>query len=240
MSAPLFSVIVCTYNRAALLPRALDSLLAQQGIEPSLWEVIVVDDGSTDGTEALVHSYMQRHSEQRSQPRLQQHLPPHIRYHAQPNQGTGAARTQGIALAAGDYVTFLDSDDEYLPEHLASRKAVLERFAADGIVIDLLHGGLEVIGDPFVADKDDPAKLVHLSECVAGGTFFIRRQTALALGGFGTLRYADDAAFFAKAEAAGARIAQTTIPSYRYYRTTADSLCTNAFTAAQTQALEAP
>jgi glycosyltransferase involved in cell wall biosynthesis len=215
---PLFSVIICTFNRASLLARALDSLLAQTGLQPEDWEAIIVDDGSTDTTQTVVEPYLRQHENFR------------YMYHA--NCGTGASRTAGVEAARGLFVTFLDSDDEYLPTHLATRKRILQAAPE----LEFVHGGLEIIGNPYVADKDDPTKLVHLSECVAGGTFVVKRDVVLRLGGFGTLRYADDAAFFEKAQRAGVHIyALGSIPefaeyaTYRYYRTTEDSLCTTAF-----------
>lgn len=202
---PFFSVIVCTFNRAHLLPRAINSLLVQSETD---WELVIVDDGSTDHTATLIEQYRQT-------------IPRCISiYHT--NFGTGFSRTAGLQAASGRYITFLDSDDEYAPEHLQSRKTLLKKFPDT----DLLHGGAEIIGNPYVADKNDPSRTIHLNDCVIGGTFVIRRECALQLGGFGAARYADDAEFFDKARAAGVCIRTTTIKTYRYDRTTEDSLCT--------------
>lgn len=92
------SVIIPTYNRAEKLTKALDSVLAQT---TPAQEIIVVDDGSTDHTEALIrHSY------------------PTIRYHKQENRGVSAARNVGIQSAKSEWLAFLDSDDEWLPNKL--------------------------------------------------------------------------------------------------------------------------
>lgn len=101
---PLFSIIIPTYNRAHILPRTIASVLAQTY---SNWECIIVDDGSTDSTKDLIASY----SDTR------------IKYVYQHNAERSAARNNGIRHAQGKYICFLDSDDEYLPEHLE----VLER-----------------------------------------------------------------------------------------------------------------
>ncbi|MEE3368094.1 MAG: glycosyltransferase family A protein [Planctomycetota bacterium] len=95
ITTPHISVVIPTHNRERLLPRTIDSLLAQRFTE---YEIIVVDDGSTDGTRKVVEQYL------RTEPR--------ISYHYQQNQGACAARNQGAALARGDYLAFLDSDDE--------------------------------------------------------------------------------------------------------------------------------
>ncbi len=110
-SAPVaVSIILPTYNRAAFLPGALASIRAQTF---AAWELIVVDDGSTDGTGELVAS---RFREVR-QP---------TRYVFQPNAGFYAARRAGVALARGKYLAFLDSDDLWLPHHLSAGVAALE------------------------------------------------------------------------------------------------------------------
>ncbi len=208
LHTPFFTVILCTYNRAHLLPRALDSLLRQTETD---WEALIVNDGSTDATYAVASEYLRQHQ--------------HLRYLEHTNRGVGYSRTAGVYAAFGQYCTFLDSDDEYLPYHLASRRAILSTQPNT----DILHGGVEVIGNPFVADRHDPTKLIHISECVMEGTMVIRRQTALQLGGFGTERYGEGAALMEKAISAECIITRTDEPSYRYDRTTSDSLCTTAF-----------
>ena len=110
MSNPTVSVIIPTYNRADLLPRALDSVIAQTFED---WEIVLVDDGSTDGTASLADTYRKRLGERMVCLR-------------QPNTGCGGARNRGIDAARGRFVAFLDSDDEYLPNKLERQ---LELFA---------------------------------------------------------------------------------------------------------------
>ncbi len=98
--SPSFSVVIPTYNRARLLPRALESVLGQTLDD---FELLVVDDASTDDTAAVVASYED----------------PRIRCLAlEENGGVANARNAGIAAASGTFVSFLDDDDEYLPEFL--------------------------------------------------------------------------------------------------------------------------
>ncbi len=201
---PFFSIICCSYNRAHLLPRAIESVLAQTEKD---WEFLVVDDGSTDSTAEIVRAYAQQHS--------------NIRYLFHSNRGVGATRNAGILASCGLYVTFLDSDDEYLPEHLAIRKTA----CVQNPEIPFIYGGIEVIGDPTVPDKNDTTKRIHLDQCAVGGTFILRRDLVIAMGGFAHLRYADDAEFYERAEAHNVAIAKIEAPTYRYYRDAPDSLC---------------
>lgn len=202
--SPFFSVIICTYNRAHLLPRALDSLLLQTEAD---WEAIIVDDGSTDETQEVALRYLWQDNR--------------IRMMKHQNRGVGFSRTAGIYAALGRYCTFLDSDDEYAPNHLVSRRTLLE----EAPLVDILHGGVEIIGNPYVRDRFDSSKEIHLSECIMEGTMFLRREAALQLGGFGTERYGEGAALMERATALGLQIATTSLPTYRYDRTTPDSLC---------------
>jgi hypothetical protein len=91
----LFSVIIPTYNRRGLLARTLESVLAQRFTD---YEIIIVDDGSTDGT-----------MDDLANPGI------HTRVLTQANQGPGAARNLALRHATGDYVAFLDSDDLWFP-----------------------------------------------------------------------------------------------------------------------------
>ena len=97
---PFFSIIIPTYNRAHLIEKTIQSVLNQS--YPN-FEVIIVDDGSTDNTEDIIKSIQN----------------PKLKYYKIKNSERGAARNYGIDRATGRYVTFLDSDDMYYPWHLS-------------------------------------------------------------------------------------------------------------------------
>lgn len=99
------SVIVPVYNRAGLIARALTSVFAQSRLAQ---EVIVVDDGSNDGTGEHVRERF-----------------PQVRYFRQPNQGVSSARNRGIAEARCEWLAFIDSDDVWLPNKLESQQRAL-------------------------------------------------------------------------------------------------------------------
>jgi len=102
-SSPLVSVIIPTYNRYACVGRAIESVLSQTYAP---YEIIVVDDGSTDSTMRLLETYADR-----------------IRVIHQNNRGVSAARNTGIRTARGDYIALLDSDDCWLPQKLEKQAA---------------------------------------------------------------------------------------------------------------------
>ncbi len=115
----MISVIIPTYNRADIVRRAIQSVLIQQGAE---FEVIVVDDGSTDNTEAIVHKLYQPEGKPHHESLGM--APPKfrpIKFVSQANRGVSAARNTGIAYAKGEWLAFLDSDDEWLPGKLAAQ-----------------------------------------------------------------------------------------------------------------------
>ena len=92
---PKVSVVIPTYDRIETLPRALRSVINQTFPD---WELIVVDDGSTDDTDEMI---------------LEDY--PDIRLHRQENPGVSSASNVGVALASGEWIAFLDSDDAWLP-----------------------------------------------------------------------------------------------------------------------------
>ena len=99
---PTVSVIIPTYNRAERVSAAVKSVMAQT---PSELEIIIVDDGSTDGTEKVIRPFVEESGGRISDFR-------------QDNRGVSAARNKGIAMARGDWIAFLDSDDVWIPEKL--------------------------------------------------------------------------------------------------------------------------
>jgi glycosyltransferase involved in cell wall biosynthesis len=112
---PFISVVIPTFNRFRQVQAALMSVLAQTYRE---FEVIVVDDGSTDSTGEAIQPFIRRgHTGN-----------PQIRYFFQPNQGQSAARNKGAEEARGKWVAFLDSDDVWLPEKLEWQVSAIERF----------------------------------------------------------------------------------------------------------------
>jgi glycosyltransferase involved in cell wall biosynthesis len=101
---PTISIILPTYNRAAFIDAALRSICAQTSQD---WELIVVDDGSTDDTRARIEPWITK-------------LGSRLTYVPRPNGGAYAARNMGLDHAKGEFVAFFDSDDTWLPQHLAS------------------------------------------------------------------------------------------------------------------------
>jgi glycosyltransferase involved in cell wall biosynthesis len=117
MTHGLVSVVMPVYNGSAFIATAIDSLLAQT--YPS-WELVVIDDGSTDGTPAAVARYADER----------------IRYFRQENRGQAAALNAGLDRAVGEFVTTLDADDWLPVDSLASR---VERFESHGAA-DVVYG----------------------------------------------------------------------------------------------------
>ena len=150
---PLISVIVPVYNMAALLPRCVDSILAQTCNDI---EIILVDDGSTDGTGALCTRYAQEHN--------------NITAIHQENRGVSAARNAGIVVAKGRYLGFVDSDDWIEPEMYSVLLETLTgqdaRIAACGYTIDRYDGALfrEMVDPatpPYIELEQALKSLIH-------------------------------------------------------------------------------
>ena len=133
-----FSVIIPVYNKAHTLRRALDSVLVQTYRD---FEVIVVDDGSTDDVDRVLASY---------------HAPRVIH---QKNGGVSAARNTGIEAATGDFICFLDADDRYERHHLATLNELIDRYPEADIFVSAHRA----------EDKDGKAypSAVYLREHVA-------------------------------------------------------------------------
>jgi glycosyltransferase involved in cell wall biosynthesis len=112
---PVVSVIVTVYNRFELTKRAVASVLAQT---LPAFEVLMVDDGSFDGTSELLPPYIAQNPAWRDR----------VRYLHQENQGPGAARNKGIAEARGEWVAFIDNDDLWLPQKLEWQFRALDQF----------------------------------------------------------------------------------------------------------------
>lgn len=137
---PLFSVIVPVYNRADLIGESISSVLAQENGD---FELILVDDGSTDRSVEIIREWMSRDA------RIRLEVLPH-------NQGRCAARNKGLELATAPWICYLDSDDLYYPNHLSTLHALIlahpdiSAFATD----QSINGKLKEYGSSrFTADS---------------------------------------------------------------------------------------
>lgn len=151
----LISVIVPVYNVADYLPACMDALLCQSC---QSWEIILVDDGSTDGKSgALCDAYAEQHPEL-------------VRVIHQANGGLGAARNTGIEAAKGEYLLFVDSDDTIAPE-------ALERLSA---WVTESHADMYVFGFCYVTEAGEQAEEPRLS-AVTGQPVTLADEPAMLL-----------------------------------------------------------
>ncbi len=207
LNNPLVTVILPVFNRRHLVHRALTSV-KKQTIDN--WELLIVDDGSWDGVELDILPMVAHH--------------PNIRYMKHANRRLAASRNIGIHAALGTFLTFLDSDDEYKPDHLEKRVTFMNEHPE----IDIIHGGAELVGPEesfYVQDAFDPDKKIHLLDCCIGATFFGKKEVFIASGGFKLLPYSAESELLPRLEKLF-NVSKVEFPTYRYYTGLEDSICT--------------
>jgi glycosyltransferase involved in cell wall biosynthesis len=200
---PEVSIIMPTFNRKNYLKRSIDSVINQSF---QRWELIIVDDGSNDGSILLIENYIFNYT--------------NVRYIKHSNRKPPLSTNSGILASVGKFITFIGSDDEYKEDHIRLRYDVM----MNNNKLDLIHGGVEIVGHPYVKDKNDLSKEIHLSECAIGGTFFGKRNVFFELGGFQDLFYSDDSDFLERAMNKFI-VKKVSFPTYIYHRDTPDSIC---------------
>lgn len=162
MTLPIISIIVPTYNRAHLIDKTILSLLAQTD---NRYEVIIVDDGSTDDTEMVVEKY----------------LSDKLSYYKKENAERAAARNFGTQKARGKYINWFDSDDIALENHVATAIEMIESYNnpevfALGYSIENTYGKL--IQD-FIYPKEIMNSEIYKGNFFACNPVFVRRDVAL-------------------------------------------------------------
>ena len=187
--APLVSCVIPVFNGERHVREAIDSVLAQTH-RPI--EIVVVDDGSTDGTADAVRLYGDQ-----------------VRYAHQANAGPPAARNHGLALARGDFVAFLDADDRWLPEKLAVQ---LARFAERPELDCCVTHARLFWTDALRAEEALFRAQGRIEQPgLAGTTMIARRRAFAAIGGFDTAqKHVATVTWFARARDAG--LAVETLP----------------------------
>jgi glycosyltransferase involved in cell wall biosynthesis len=164
-----FSVIIPTFNRSAFLRKAVDSVLGQTF--PDL-ELIIVDDGSADGTGELIKSYNDRR----------------IKYVYQDNTGVSSARNKGLDIACGTFIAFLDSDDFWVPEKLERAAEYIRRYPKINIfhTEEVWYRGGELLNQKRKHKK--PSGYVYTNAlalcCISISTAVIKKDVFEAVGSF--------------------------------------------------------
>jgi len=179
------AVIIPTYNRSALVSRAVESVLRQTADDI---EIVVVDDGSTDGTRQIIESIA-----------AQSRFP--IRYLWKPNGGCASARNVGLRETHADAFLFLDSDDALLPEAVASLTEVLEQAQADFVyspTVEVITGRERFVLLPVSAGRPEDIAVAHFFDgSVRNGAVLFRHHVLERAGLVDeSLRYNEDSDFF--------------------------------------------
>ncbi len=162
----LISIIIPTHNRAHLISRAIQSVIEQTYTN---WELIIVDDGSTDNTENVLQPFLKDDR---------------IKYVKKENSGAAHSRNVGVEKASGDWITFLDSDDEVNLNWLSEIVSMIETESPHLICCgcDKIDSEGNII-DKILPDED-PYLFGNVTYLMIGGTFAIKRSVFDKVGGY--------------------------------------------------------
>ena len=183
--------------------RAIDSVLKQDFQD---FELIIIDDGSKENNRELLLEYAEKHEDK-------------IIYIRHSNRGQSESINRGVLYSMGEYITILDSDDEYKPNHLS---ACLREIEGLDLICSTTETIVDTENDYYVPDKDDYTKLIHLDDVVLFGTLFGQKKVFTDLD-FKT-GFAADADFFEQA-AARFRVKKLDLRTYIYHRNIPNSIC---------------
>jgi glycosyltransferase involved in cell wall biosynthesis len=198
------SVLMAVYNTEfSLTKRAIDSVLQQDFQD---FELIIIDDGSKGDDRKELLAYVEKYEDK-------------IVYIRHSNRGQAESINRGVLISTGEFITILDSDDEYKVHHLSSCLQEMEH-------VDLICSTAETIVDSvedyYVPDKNDLSKPIHLDDAILFGTLFGHQKVFKSIdfkGGF-----AADSAFFERAETLF-KTKKVFKRSYIYYRNNPNSTC---------------
>jgi glycosyltransferase involved in cell wall biosynthesis len=171
MRLPRFSIVIPSYNRYEYVGLAIDSVLSQTFTD---FEVVVLDDGSTDGAIEVIKSYGSR-----------------LKLICQPNRGAEAARSRGVGAACGEYVVLLDDDDMLFPEALATYDRLIRALHEPPVIL----GAVVLIYDRAAlppSDGDGPIEYLQFTDYLSRDVpvsltcsqLVVKRSVALATGAF--------------------------------------------------------
>jgi glycosyltransferase involved in cell wall biosynthesis len=202
--SPKISVLMSVYNTDfSLVKRAIDSVLRQDFQD---FELIVIDDGSTTGTPCQLLEYVRQNDHK-------------ITYLRHANRGQSRSISRGIALSVGEFITMLDADDEYKPDHL---RACLQEMTHNDLIASITETVVDTEADYYIPDRQDYSQFIHVDDCILFATLFGRRPVFLSLPFLDD--YGADGHFFERA-ALQYRVSKVALKTYIYYRNQPNSIC---------------
>jgi len=198
------SVLMTVFNTDfSYTKRAIDSVLHQDFQD---FELIIIDDGSKGNNRELLMDYVEKNEDK-------------ISYIRHSNRGQSESINRGVLYSLGEYITIIDSDDEYKQNHLSSCLMEIND-------LDLICSTSETIvdndNDYYVPDKNDLSKLIHLDEATLFGTLFGRKKVFTSIE-FKT-RFAADADFYERATKLFS-VKKLDLRTYIYHRNIPNSIC---------------
>jgi len=198
------SVLMTVFNTDFFYTkRAIDSVLHQDFQD---FELIIIDDGSKGNDRELLMDYVEKNEDK-------------ISYIRHSNRGQSESINRGVLYSLGEYITMIDSDDEYKQNHLSSCLMEIND-------LDLICSTSETIvdndNDYYVPDKNDLSKLIHLDEATLFGTLFGRKKVFTSIE-FKT-RFAADADFYERATKLFS-VKKLDLRTYIYHRNIPNSIC---------------
>jgi glycosyltransferase involved in cell wall biosynthesis len=198
------SVLMTVFNTDfSYTKRAIDSVLHQDFQD---FELIIIDDGSKGNDRELLMDYVEKNEDK-------------ISYIRHSNRGQSESINRGVLYSLGEYITIIDSDDEYKQNHLSSCLMEIND-------LDLICSTSETIvdndNDYYVPDKNDLSKLIHLDEATLFGTLFGRKKVFTSIE-FKT-RFAADADFYERATKLFS-VKKLDLRTYIYHRNIPNSIC---------------
>lgn len=187
----------------SLIKRAIDSVLNQSFQD---FELIIIDDGSHNGTQNLLVNYAKKYEDK-------------IIYIRHANCGQAESINRGILNSSGEFITIIDGDDEYKPHHLEN---CLKEMTHADLIASQTETIVDDADDCYVPDKYDQKQLIHVDDCILFATLFGRKEVFVNIKF--QEKYAADAEFYERASRKY-RVKKVDLRSYIYYRNIPNSKC---------------
>jgi glycosyltransferase involved in cell wall biosynthesis len=207
MKSPIkISILMAVYNtNFSYIKRAIDSVLNQDFQD---FELIIIDDGSKENNRELLLDCVEKNEDK-------------LIYIRHSNRGQSESINRGVLNCVGEYITILDSDDEYKPNHLSACLSAIDNY---DLICSKSATIVDDVKDFYVPDKNDLTKLIHLDNSVLFGTLFGRKKV-FSMINFRS-GFAADADFYEKAKL-NFRVKKADLRTYIYYRNIPTSICSS-------------